>query len=104
MVPFLLIDLTFLGANLLKVFQGGWVPLLIGAMIMIVMLTWRKGARILAAKTRRLETPIDSLIEALESEAADQGSRHGRVPHRRPRERADRAAAQPQALQGAARA
>jgi KUP system potassium uptake protein len=66
MVPFLLIDLTFLGANLLKVFSGGWVPLLIGGMVMVVMLTWRKGARILAAKTRRLETPIDSLIEALD--------------------------------------
>ena len=67
MVPFLLIDLTFLGANLLKVLQGGWVPLLIGAMIMVVMITWRKGARILAGKARRLETPIDSLIEALEA-------------------------------------
>ncbi len=67
MVPFLLIDLIFLGANLLKVLQGGWVPLLIGAMIMIVMLTWRKGARILASKTRRLEMPIDNLIEALEA-------------------------------------
>jgi KUP system potassium uptake protein len=66
MVPFLLIDLIFLGANLLKVLQGGWVPLMIGAMVMIVMLTWRKGSRILAAKTRRLETPIDGLIEALE--------------------------------------
>ena len=31
-----------------------------------VMLTWRRGARILAAKTRRLETPIDGLIESLE--------------------------------------
>jgi KUP system potassium uptake protein len=66
MVPFLLIDLTFLSANLLKVFQGGWVPLMIGAMVMVVMLTWRKGARILTVKTRRLETPIDSLIESLE--------------------------------------
>jgi len=67
MVPFLLIDLVFLGANLLKVFQGGWVPLLIAAMVMAVMLTWRRGARILAEKTRRLETPIDSLIESLET-------------------------------------
>jgi KUP system potassium uptake protein len=66
MVPFLLIDLIFLGANLLKVFQGGWVPLMIGAMMMTVMLTWRKGSRILAAKTRRLETPIDGLIETLD--------------------------------------
>jgi KUP system potassium uptake protein len=66
MVPFLLIDLTFLGANMLKVFHGGWVPLLIGAMVIAIMVTWRRGARILADKTRRLETPIDSLIESLE--------------------------------------
>jgi KUP system potassium uptake protein len=66
MVPFLLIDLTFLGANLLKVFHGGWVPLLIGAAVMAIMLTWRRGARILAQKTRRLETPIKSLIQSLE--------------------------------------
>jgi KUP system potassium uptake protein len=66
MIPFLLIDLVFLGANMLKVFHGGWVPLLIGGMVMVVMLTWRRGARILAAKTRRMETPIDGLIESLE--------------------------------------
>jgi len=66
MVPFLLIDTTFLSANLLKVFHGGWVPLLIGALVMLVIFTWRKGAKILAAKTRRLETPIDELVEALE--------------------------------------
>ncbi|HZP10699.1 potassium transporter Kup [Methyloceanibacter sp.] len=68
MTPFLFVDLIFLGANLLKVFQGGWVPLMIGGMIMTVMLTWVKGARILAAKTRRLETPIEDLIETLELE------------------------------------
>ena len=64
-VPFLLIDSTFLAANLLKVLQGGWVPLLIGGFVIILMLTWRKGARILAEKTRRLETPITQLIESL---------------------------------------
>jgi KUP system potassium uptake protein len=66
MVPFLLIDTTFLSANLLKVLHGGWVPLLIGALVMLVIFTWRKGANILAAKTRRLETPIDELVKALE--------------------------------------
>ena len=65
-LPFLFIDLIFLGANLLKVFQGGWVPLLIAALVMTVMLTWRRGARILVQKTRRLETPIDDLIKSLE--------------------------------------
>jgi KUP system potassium uptake protein len=66
MLPFLFIDTTFLTANMLKVFHGGWVPLLIGGLVMIIMLTWRRGSRILSAKTRKLETPIDSLIESLE--------------------------------------
>jgi KUP system potassium uptake protein len=66
MVPFLFIDTTFLSANLLKIFHGGWIPLLIGALVMLVIFTWRKGANILAAKTRRLETPIQELVETLE--------------------------------------
>jgi KUP system potassium uptake protein len=66
MLPVLFIDATFLTANMLKVLHGGWVPLLIGGMMMAVMLTRRRGSRILAAKTRRLETPIVPLIQSLE--------------------------------------
>ena len=66
MVPFLVIDLTFLSANMLKVVQGGWVPLALGGMVMVVMYTWRRGSRILFAKTRRLETPLDDLVRILE--------------------------------------
>jgi len=66
MVPFLVIDLTFLSANLLKVVEGGWVPLLLGGVVMVVMYTWRRGSRILFAKTRRLETPLDDLVRILE--------------------------------------
>ena len=66
MVPFLIIDLTFLSANMLKVVQGGWVPLLLGGVVMIVMYTWRRGSRLLFAKTRRLETPLDDLVRILE--------------------------------------
>ena len=64
--PFLLIDLTFLAANLLKVFEGGWMPLALGALIMVVMYTWRRGSRLLFEKTRKLETPLVGLIEVLE--------------------------------------
>jgi KUP system potassium uptake protein len=66
MMPFLFIDLTFLTANLLKVVEGGWVPLAIGGLVMLVMYTWRRGTRILFAKTRRLETPLDDLVRILE--------------------------------------
>lgn len=64
--PFLLIDLTFLAANLLKIVEGGWVPLALGAVLMAVMYTWRRGSGILFEKTRRLETPLGMLVEGLE--------------------------------------
>jgi KUP system potassium uptake protein len=66
MVPLLAIDLIFLGANLLKVAEGGWVPLALGGIVMVVMYTWRRGSRLLFAKTRRLEVPLSALISNLE--------------------------------------
>jgi KUP system potassium uptake protein len=66
MLPFLVIDLTFLSANMLKVIEGGWVPLALGGIIMLVMYTWRRGSRLLFDKTRRLETPLDDLVRMLE--------------------------------------
>jgi len=66
MAPFLIIDLTFLSANMLKVIEGGWVPLALGGVLMLVMYTWRRGTKILFDKTRRLETPLDDLVRALE--------------------------------------
>jgi KUP system potassium uptake protein len=66
MMPFISIDLAFLSANLLKVPQGGWVPLLIGSALVLIMLTWLKGTHILARKGRKLEIPIDGLIASLE--------------------------------------
>jgi KUP system potassium uptake protein len=66
MLPFLIIDLTFLSANMLKVVEGGWVPLALGGVLMLMMYTWRRGSRLLFEKTRRLETPLDDLIRMLE--------------------------------------
>ena len=66
MGPFVLIDFTFLSANLLKVVEGGWIPLALGAIVMAVMYTWRRGSRLLFEKTRRLETPLESLVRSLE--------------------------------------
>ena len=64
--PFLMIDLTFLGANLLKVVEGGWVPLAFGGLVMVVMHTWRRGSRLLYDKTRRQEISLDDLVRMLE--------------------------------------
>jgi KUP system potassium uptake protein len=66
MAPFLFIDLTFLSANLLKVIEGGWVPLAFGGLVMIVMYTWRRGSRLLFEKTRRQEIPLHDLVRMLE--------------------------------------
>jgi KUP system potassium uptake protein len=65
-VPFIIVDATFLMANLLKVFEGGWVPLAIGGVVMVIMYTWRRGTKLLFDKTRRQETPLDSLVATLE--------------------------------------
>ena len=64
--PFLFVDLTFLSANLLKIVEGGWFPLLLGGLLILVMLTWRRGSRILFEKTRRLEVPLRDLVASLE--------------------------------------
>jgi KUP system potassium uptake protein len=64
--PFLFIDLTFLSANLLKVVEGGWVPLAFGGLVMIVMYTWLRGSRLLFEKTRRQEIPLHDLVRMLE--------------------------------------
>jgi len=66
MMPFLFIDLTFLSANLLKVVEGGWMPLALGAVVMTIMYTWRRGSRLLFEKTRRQEIPLEGLVASLE--------------------------------------
>ena len=64
--PFLFLDLTFLAANLLKVLEGGWVPLALGSVVMLLMYTWRRGSRLLFEKSRKLEFPLADLVSMLE--------------------------------------
>jgi KUP system potassium uptake protein len=64
--PFLFLDITFLAANLLKVFEGGWVPLALGGIVMLLMYTWRRGSRLLFEKSRKLEFPLADLVAMLE--------------------------------------
>lgn len=63
---FLIVDLAFLAANLFKVVDGGWVPLLFGALVMIVMWTWVRGTDLLARKIRRDSISMQDLIHMLE--------------------------------------
>jgi KUP system potassium uptake protein len=65
-VPFVVVDMTFFSANLLKLLEGAWVPLLFGLAMAIMIWTWRRGTVILMAKTRRIEVPLTDLIKSLE--------------------------------------
>lgn len=65
-LPFVVVDMAFFSANLLKLLEGAWVPLLFGAAVAVMIWTWRRGAAILVAKTRRIEVPLTDLIRSLE--------------------------------------
>jgi KUP system potassium uptake protein len=65
-VPLIVVDVTFLSANLLKLLEGAWLPLLFGASMVLLMTTWRRGTRILGLKTRRTEVPLGTLLRSLE--------------------------------------
>ncbi len=63
---FLAIDSAFLAANLIKVVEGGWVPLLLASCSMIIMWTFVRGNRLLAQKMQRDSIPLQELIRMLE--------------------------------------
>ncbi len=65
-MPFVVVDTTFFSANLLKLLEGAWVPLLFGLAMALMIWTWRRGSAILVLKTRRIEVPLNDLIKSLE--------------------------------------
>ena len=64
--PFLLVDLTFLSANLLKIADGGYVPLLIGLVLVLIMQTWARGTAMVADKFRQDAISIADMARMLE--------------------------------------
>src|SRR5262249_35425596 len=66
MAPLVIVDVVFFFANLLKLFGGAWAPILFGASMVLLILTWRRGTGILAHKTRRTEVPLDTLLASLQ--------------------------------------
>jgi KUP system potassium uptake protein len=66
MLPFLFIDLAFFGANLLKLFTGGYVPVILASVLITMMWTWVKGTHILFEKTRKIDVPFLELVKMLE--------------------------------------
>ncbi len=60
---FLIIDLGFFSANLLKVAQGGWVPLVLALFLFTLMTTWNRGRRIVLKRLKRGSLPLDLLLD-----------------------------------------
>jgi len=65
MIPFLFIEFSFFGANLIKVKDGGWVTIAIASGVFLIMMTWRRGTRFLVEKTRKTEVPLAVLTGSL---------------------------------------
>ena len=63
---FLLIDLAFLGANLIKIEHGGWVPLALGFIIYTLMTTWKRGRVLLRNILVTRSLPIADFVQSLE--------------------------------------
>lgn len=74
LVPLAVIDLVFIASNALKIPDGAWLPLVFGAVLVLIMWTWTRGAQILTDKTRRDSVPLVDLMEILRA----------RAPHRAP--------------------
>jgi KUP system potassium uptake protein len=62
---FLIIDLAFFGANIIKVTHGGWFPLLLAAIVYVVMTTWKKGRRILSERIKAEARPLEDFLQEI---------------------------------------
>jgi KUP system potassium uptake protein len=65
---FLIPELLFVGANVAKIQHGGWFPLLMGAMLFSLMMTWRRGRAILAQRFREQLLPLIDFFEVIRVE------------------------------------
>jgi KUP system potassium uptake protein len=68
-VPFLVVDLLFFGAASLKVFDGGWVPLVIGVTVFILMITWKRGRELLFERLQKETLPLDLFVKSIGNSA-----------------------------------
>lgn len=65
---FALVDLTFLSANMLKIHEGGWFPIVVAGFVFAIMGTWWRGRRILAEQRARDAMPLTQFVEMLNPE------------------------------------
>lgn len=59
---FLVVDLAFFGANIFKIPNGGWFPIVAGLAVFAVLTTWRHGRRLVYQRTRHSDVPVDEFV------------------------------------------
>ena len=64
---FLSVDLAFFGANVLKIAHGGWLPLVIAALLFTLMTTWKTGRKILGERLAARATPLEEFFHSMEA-------------------------------------
>ena len=62
---FMVIDTTLFAAALLKIHEGGWFPLALGAIVFVIMATWRRGREILTERLRQDSVPLEPFLKSL---------------------------------------
>jgi len=88
-IPLLCIDAAFLASNALKILDGGWFPIVIGAVVFTLLTTWKRGRSILHARLEEETMPINVFVESVAAEpparvpgtAVFLTNTPGRVPH-----------------------
>ncbi len=65
---FLVIDLSFFGANVIKILDGGWFPLTLATIIFMMMLTWKKGRSILTVRIQNTTEILEDFLEKVEKQ------------------------------------
>jgi KUP system potassium uptake protein len=62
---FMVVDVSFFSASLLKIADGGWFPILVGALVFTVMATWRHGRELLLSRLRQSSVPLPAFLDSL---------------------------------------
>ncbi len=75
------VELMFFSANLTKVVHGGWLPLVIGALVVTVMTTWQRGRELVTARRVDLEGPLSDFVEQLRTHPVDRVPGIAVFPH-----------------------
>jgi KUP system potassium uptake protein len=75
------LELFFLAGNLTKVAHGGWLPLLLGILVVTVMLTWQRGRRVITARRSALEGSLDGFVDELRAQPPERVPGTAVFPH-----------------------